>query len=82
MVVVELGLKNVTIPKAKLTILFFTIKNVIPATVKPYALIAGELLLWVWPTRRAFFLSTHFIEHHDFSPNALKHILSENQAAS
>ena len=26
--------------------------------------------------------STHFIEHHDFSPNASKHIISENQAPS
>ncbi len=53
--VVEIGRKSVTIPKAKLTILFFTIKNVIPATVKPYALLAGLLLLWVWLARRAFF---------------------------
>ena len=52
---VELGRKSVTIPKAKLTILFFTVKNVIPATVKLGALKAGELLLWVWLARRAFF---------------------------
>ena len=50
-----LGPKNVIIPKVKL--LIFTVKNVIPVLVKLYALKPGQLLLWVWPTRRALFLS-------------------------
>ena len=48
---------NVTFPKVKLTFVNVTVKNVIPAMVKLYALKAGLLLLWVSLTRRALFLS-------------------------
>ena len=46
---------NVTFPKVKLTFANVTVKNVIPAMVKLYALKAGELLLWVSPAWRAIF---------------------------
>ena len=53
----SLGPKSVSFPKVKLTFVNVTVKNVIPAMVKLYALKAGLLLLWVSLTRRALFLS-------------------------
>ena len=63
---------NVTFPKVKLTFVNVTVKNVIPAMVKLYALKAGLLLLWVSPAWRALFsciFSSVFIFFHQMLQN-------------
>ena len=57
-------------------------KNFHPCAGKTIGAERGPFVVVGFPYTACIFLSTNFIEHHDFSPNALKHILSENQAAS